>query len=234
MVLISFLKQIKRWLHRSPRPALNGLDRKLERYLNFRGGFFIEAGANDGYSQSNTYYLEKKLGWRGVLVEGIPELFDLCRQQRPGSKVYNCALVSQDFNGPTITMHYAGLMSMVDGALKSEPLQVSHLRTGMEIQRIEKSYSVEVPARTLEAVLDDVPDLPQIDFLSLDVEGHELSVLDGLNLSKYRPIYILVEARFFEEVDSFLIGHGYTIAAKLSHHDYLYESKPGGAGRAEG
>ena len=42
------------------KPALNGLDNKLEGYLNYKNGFFIEAGANDGYSQSNTNYLEKK------------------------------------------------------------------------------------------------------------------------------------------------------------------------------
>lgn len=43
----------------SMKPALDGLDDKFSKYLNFRNGFFIEAGGNDGISQSNTYYLER-------------------------------------------------------------------------------------------------------------------------------------------------------------------------------
>ena len=83
------LLSIKRRLYKDPRPALNNLDRKLEKYLNFEKGFFIEAGANDGYSQSNTYFLEKKRRWSGIQIEGIPKLFEKARKQRNKSVVYN-------------------------------------------------------------------------------------------------------------------------------------------------
>lgn len=46
------------------RPALHELDRKLEKFLDFDGGFFVEAGANDGFAQSNTYYFERFRRWR--------------------------------------------------------------------------------------------------------------------------------------------------------------------------
>ena len=52
--------------------ALNDLDKKIEKYLPGRNGFFIEAGANNGIKQSNSYYFAKTLGWRGILVEAIP------------------------------------------------------------------------------------------------------------------------------------------------------------------
>lgn len=209
---------------RYSRPGLNNLDAKLAPYLGFRGGFFIEAGANDGYSQSNTYYLERYLGWSGVLVEGIPELYEQCRRLRRRSRVYHCALVAPDFRGTSVPMHFANLMSVVDGSLKTPDAQDQQIRTGLEIQSLDETYTVAVPARTLASILDELPQPVQIDFFSLDVEGAELDVLEGLNLEKYRPAYILVEARFFAEVDAFLQPH-YTRIGQLSHHDYLYQCR---------
>ena len=48
------------------------------RHLTRRGGVFVEAGANDGYAQSNTYYFERMRGWSGVLIEPVPELAHHC------------------------------------------------------------------------------------------------------------------------------------------------------------
>lgn len=218
------LSSIKKRAYKNPRPSLNDLDRKLETHLNFDEGFFIEAGANDGYSQSNTYFLEKKRRWSGILVEGIPELFKKARRQRNKSVVHNCALVSSEFLDSTVTMHYADLMSVVEGSLKTKEEQDRHISAGLNVQHLEKSYSVTVPARTLESILDEYSNLPDIDFFSLDVEGYELDVLKGINLDRYKPKYILVEARFFEEVNSFLESHSYKMIEKLSYHDYLYRA----------
>ncbi len=210
---------------RYSRPGLNGLDARLAPYLGFQGGFFIEAGANDGYSQSNTYYLERYQGWSGVLVEGIPELYDRCRRLRRGSRVYQCALVGPDFPDASVPMHYANLMSVVDGSLKTSRAQDEQIRGGLQVQKLAATYTVAVPARTLASILDGLPQPVHIDFLSLDVEGAELGVLSGLNLDKYRPTYILVEATFFDEVDAYLRPH-YVLVEPLSHHDYLYKSRP--------
>lgn len=207
--------------YKNPRPSLNDLDRRLEKYLNFNNGFFIEAGANDGYSQSNTYFLEKERNWNGLLVEGIPDLYKKCKNIRINSIVENYALVSNEFPHKSITMHFANLMSVVDGSLKKEE-QENHIKKGVAIQNLDKTYSIEVPARTLESILDEIPNLHKIDFFSLDVEGYELEVLKGINISKYRPNYILVEARFFDEVNNFLTEHNYKMVERLSHHDFLF------------
>jgi hypothetical protein len=50
------------------RPALHGMDVKLDEIIDRDAGFFVEAGAYDGYTQSNTYWLERGRGWRGLLV----------------------------------------------------------------------------------------------------------------------------------------------------------------------
>ena len=90
------------------RPAMHDMDAKLARHIDIEGGFFVEAGANDGYDQSNTYWLAKAKGWRGVLVEPVPTLDDDAVEERPESRVYNCALVPFDYDAPTVTLRYGG------------------------------------------------------------------------------------------------------------------------------
>lgn len=209
-------------LRRYSRPALNGIDRKLERYLSFDGGFFVEAGANDGYTQSNTYYLERFRGWRGVLVEPLPALYERCRRERPRSRVFRCALVGEDYGSGTAPMLAANLTSLVRGAQKSSEADEAHCRAGARIQETLVS-EFDVPARTLTSVLEEVG-AGRVDFLSLDVEGYELQALNGLDLERFRPRYILVEARFREEVDQRLGPH-YDTVDELTHHDVLYRWK---------
>ena len=208
---------------RYSRPALYDIDRKLEEYLTHRNGFFIEVGANNGFSQSNTYYFERFRGWTGILIEGIPELYHQCVLERPKSRVFNCALVSDDFPEPYVTMKYANLMSIVKGALKSEDADENHVRKGSEIQKNVVPYEVEVPARTLTSILDECK-VKEIDFLSLDVEGFELNVLQGLDFNKYKPKYMLIEARFKDEIEEY-ISDLYVQVDQLSVHDFLYKSK---------
>ena len=59
----------------SPFTGLDGLDKKLIAIMgNLHGGVYVEAGANDGIRQSNTYFLAKRRKWTGVLIEPIPRL----------------------------------------------------------------------------------------------------------------------------------------------------------------
>ncbi len=90
---------------------------------------------------------------------------------------------------------------------------------------LDHSYEVEVPARTLNSVLDGISNLPQIDFFSLDVEGFELNVLKGMNLSKYGPTFLLVEARYYDEIDEYLSENQYKMIEKMSFHDYLFRDE---------
>lgn len=207
--------------------ALDNLDDRLAKYLSYDEGYFVEAGGNDGVAQSNTYYLEKVRKWRGVLVEPIPDLHKLCQRNRRRSKVFNNALVARDFTESSVMMQYANLMSCVDGALASEAEQKSQIELGVKWQDLSGTYTVTVPARTLTSVLDEADTPAEFDLLSLDVEGYERFVLDGLDLARYRPKFILVESRFYAaEVHSMLSGL-YELVERPSPHDSLYRRRAG-------
>lgn len=202
--------------------ALNDLDRKLRRYLDYRDGFFIEAGANDGLSQSNTYWFEKFRGWRGLLIEGIPELAQACRRNRPRAMVCNAALVGDEATRE-VTMKTVGLMSIVKGAFGSDDADLAHVDRGVSVQGgpgVVGVQEVQVQARTLTSVLSEF-NVRFVDLLALDVEGYELEALRGLDLQRFKPRFILVEARSVEDVDQLLLSH-YSRIEQLSCHDYLY------------
>ena len=205
------------------KPSILNMHEKILKYLPYSDGFFIEVGANNGFNQSNTYYLEKFRNWKGILIEGIPELYRQCVIERPQSEVINCALVSEDFAEPSVTMKYAGLMSLVNGTLKDQEQEQIYIQNGAMVQGYLSSYEIEVPARTLTSILDEY-DVKEIDFFSLDVEGFELSVLQGLDFNKYCPKYMLIETSFKKDVDDYLKDY-YIEVEQLTVHDYFYQRK---------
>lgn len=205
---------------RLSRPALHAMDRKLDEILDRDGGFFVEAGGHDGYTQSNTYYLERFRGWRGLLVEPMPELASQARRNRPASRVVQCALAPLDHGEEHVEMEFGDLFSTVSGSRSDDRAWVrGGLVLGWRDHRTER-----VPARSLSALLDELG-VEKVDLLSLDVEGYEEHALRGLDFERHAPDWILVEMHDLglgRKTIGELLGAHYVEHELLSPLDVLY------------
>lgn len=188
---------------------------------------FIEAGANDGVTRSNTCYLARHQGWRGVLVEPTPHRAAQCGAARPESVTINAALVAEETSGGTVATIDMDRMSMV--ATQDNALSLSDHRQHFEqiAARYGQSAQVtryQVPARSLGSILADLGN-PNVDFFSLDVEGFELQVLRGLDFAACAPRFILVEDWDRGGVADILTHNGYKLHTRIEK-DSLYEKLP--------
>lgn len=186
----------------------NKLDEVFEKKQN---GFFIELGANNGLLQSNTAFLEKNRNWSGILIEPNAKNFEFCKINRPNSICYNYACVSHDFTDEYIY-----------GDFELQPNEQLSLMSSINGSRLNsnKNHITKVPVSTLTNLLDRQP-IPKIDFLSLDVEGYEYSVLTGLDFNKYKPTYLLIEIYSvdFEKITSYLKNNNYELICNFSNYN---------------
>ena len=189
----------------------NGLDKKILKYINYKDGFYIECGANDGVNQSNTWYFEKKLNWHGVLIEPVEEVFkELKKNRNQKNFFFNLALKSFNNKEKFITLNYD----------KNDSLTTKSNSENGSRDRIK------VNSKTLNELLDEIHSPKKIDFFSLDVEGDEFNVLEGINFSKYSFKFILIECNKIDRLIIFLKKFNYELLEKISEgDDYLFKKK---------
>ena len=150
---------------------------KTEFFGPLQTGFFVEVGANQPQQGSQSWQFEQA-GWRGVLVEPQPDLAERLRQSRR-AHVVAAACSSPANAGTAMTLHVLGPHSSLNRELAV---------TGVTAQS-----TIEVPVRTLDEILEQAGAPTPIDFVSIDVEGHEVEVLSGFDLTRWRPRLLLVE-----------------------------------------
>lgn len=150
-------------------------------------GFFIEAGAFNGFDYAVTYALEA-VGWKGLLVEAIPERAEECRTRRPSSRVVHAALGKKGATGATT---FTVVDDAYGGMLSYHTTDARH--RDFVAKRGDRTRTVTVPLTTLDGLLESQPNLPAIDAVVIDVEGGEPDVFDGFSLDRWKPRVMLVE-----------------------------------------
>lgn len=155
-----------------------GEDRYLfDKYLNYKDGFFIELGAMDGITYTNTLFFEQHLSWKGVLIEPTNQYQGLLRN-RPNCYNFNFAI--SEIEGEVEFIGGGALGGMV------HTMHDKH-RKGWNL---DQSHQIEkVKSMPINRVLQNVT-IERVDLFSIDVEGGELEVLKTFDWSI--PVYIVL------------------------------------------
>ncbi len=153
-------------------------------YENFfkgkKNGFFCDIGGNHPLKINNTLYFEE-LGWSGIAFEPLPHMVKLWAEHRK-AKLFPFALSDSEgevtFTVVKDTTGWEDMLSFVK--------ETRNVDYGYETEEIQ------VKTKVFKDILEE-ENIKHIDYLSLDVEGHELNVLKGIDFNKVRINVLTIE-----------------------------------------
>lgn len=167
-----------------------------------REGFFVEFGAADGVYLSNTYMLEKTMGWRGVLAEPNPRFHQSLADNR-GCAVSRKCVYGRSGETVSLLLAEVGELSRIAGVHADDATADGKRRV---------SEVVEVETISLNDLLIQHEAPKEIDFMSIDTEGSELDILEAFDWDRWDVRSIVLEQNHGPTRDrlrALLPAHGY-------------------------
>ena len=196
-------------------------------FFNKTKGTYIELGALDGVLYSNTKFFEDTLNWTGILIEPHPEKFKLLQSNRPNNFLFNnlvsCHTDELKFRY-FVDAHAA--VSGVENTLSQHHFDVYYNNYN---NLFLPQTTTLIKPKTLTEIVKQT-NISHIDFLSLDVEGHEYEVLQSWDFSI--PIDLILIEMLGVQPDrdelcrQILIKNGYNFAQKFKHNEIYVLNKP--------
>ena len=193
-------------------------------FHNMRDGIFVDIGAHNGSTYSNSLFYEEDLGWKGICVEPMPEVFAQLQQCRKAICVQACITNTtgiKDFlrvTSPHIdTEMLSGLLDKYDPKhLQRVNHEIAHYGGKKEV--------IQVMCYTLNDLVKEYG-LPYIDYLSIDTEGGELDILKSINFDTLAIHIIDVENNFPNDasIRLFMESKGFRFVARVNC-DEVYEN----------
>jgi len=180
--------------------------RLLKKY-NIKG-IYIDVGSNHPFKISNTYLLYLN-GFNGICIDPLPKFKKLYEKYRPND-IFECACVDERNLDLPFYEFESSVLSTLDKELADQYV----------IQGYRYLKEIKIVTKTLDSILESYKVKMPISIISIDVEGHELSVLKSINLDNYCPSYICLEAITADgnknhEAISYLERNGYDIEVDL-------------------
>ncbi len=186
-------------------------------------GFYVDVGAHHPKRFSNTFIFYSK-GWKGINIDAMPGSMKAFNKQRPRDKNLEIPIAKEQKNLTYFQFNEPALNGFC------EELAVSRDGSSSAYKIISKQ---NIEAYPLSVILDQHLDTDQsIDFLSVDVEGLDLEVLQSNDWLKFRPKVVLVEIldSFLDTIQNdtvyqFLTAHNYHLYAKAVNTVFFISDK---------
>ncbi|WP_118135393.1 FkbM family methyltransferase [Oceanicella sp. SM1341] len=188
-----------------------GQDEFLDRavFRRKRGGVFVEVGAYDGITGSNTAFFEAFRGWSGLLVEAAPHLHAEVQRNR-ASPCLNLAVAAAEGEADFLDIR-RGYLQM-GGLVETMGAQA---RAAIEADSRTRAEVIRVPTRPLAAILDEAG-LRRIDYLSIDIEGGEEAVLAAFPFERFEITAWSIEVNEASPaIDALMERAGYRLATHI-------------------
>ena len=186
--------------------------------------FFVDIGAHDGISGSNTYFFEKELKWQGICIEPILERYNQLVKNRD-CFCLNCCIFDKVARVPFTENH--GYTEMLSGI--TETYDIRHQQRIVREQQSEGGDSTVLykSAYPLNSILD-LHEVKEVDYLSIDTEGSEFNILNSLDYDKFFIKTISVENNYpddFARIHSLLLSKNFTHVARLGGDEIYFNNK---------
>ena len=151
--------------------------------LNYKkSGYFVEVGAASGVELSNTFLLEKKYEWDGILSEPSPGWKESLEVNRSCKKDFRCVYSE------------SGKKVKFNQTKEKEYSTISTFSNSDKHQSKRRNFSqYEIETITLNDLLNEYSAPLEIDYLSIDTEGSEYEILKNFDFEKYSFKVITVE-----------------------------------------
>jgi len=166
-----------------------------------RGGFFVEFGAADGVTGSNTLLLEHAFGWRGILAEPNPVWHAELARNRTARIDHRCVFKTTGDHVRFAATKYPALATIAEYAASDGH---ADSRTEHHILQIETVSLNDL------LLMHEAP--RAIDYVSIDTEGSELSILEGFDFDRWDVKLFSIEHNMTEQeqaIDRLMRRHGY-------------------------
>lgn len=179
-----------------------------EVFNEMKNGYFVDIGAHDGIYLNNTYVLERRYGWRGLCVEANPAGFALLKKNRRAVCVNVCLDAKEGF----VDFAQRGLMG---GIIGPDTFNKDGEACGV----------VRAKTQTLNHLFKEMTVPREIDYLSMDIEGAEESVLKEFNFKDYTFKCVTIEHPP-DTLKEIFTGNGYMLIKEIPLFDcfYVHES----------
>jgi len=183
-----------------------------------RNGIFVDIGAHDGVNLSNTLYFEENLGWTGIAIEPNPMVFDRLKQNR------HCTTINAGITDVTCQKKFravTGYAEMLSGLVIEQDDRYKE-RINNEVSEHGGSVSeIEVDCWNFNELMKNYG-ITKIDYLSIDVEGGELSIISSIDWDAVPISVVSVENTYKEgKIMRLMKKHGYRLVYFAGDEFYM-------------